>query len=274
MDPELTFRTDLYRGTAAFYARYRPPYPASLLEDLAARLPVSGRGRLLDLACGTGQVALPLAERFTKVVAVDQEEEMVAYGRAEADAAGVANIRWIVDSAETVGVEGPFELVTIGNAFHRLKRQVVAERVFSLLEAGGGIALLWSDPLGRGDSEWQSAMGALFDHWMSKLQITDRVPAGWQAAMDQRPHEEVLVRAGFEYLGKYKFFSDQTWTVETFTGLVYSTSFLNLDALRDNREAFETDLSRLLYSYEPSGVVQVLVSYEFQLARKTGTDLT
>jgi SAM-dependent methyltransferase len=274
MDPELTFRTDLYRGTAAFYARYRPPYPASLLEDLAARLPVSGRGRLLDLACGTGQVALPLAERFTKVVAVDQEEEMVAYGRAEADAAGVANIRWIVDSAETVGVEGPFELVTIGNAFHRLKRQVVAERVFSLLEAGGGIALLWSDPLGRGDSEWQSAMGALFDHWMSKLQITDRVPAGWQAAMDQRPHEEVLVRAGFEYLGKYKFFSDQTWTVETFTGLVYSTSFLNLDALRDNREAFETDLSRLLYSYEPSGVVQVSVSYEFQLARKTGTDLT
>src|SRR5271155_258770 len=107
MEPELTFRTDLYRGTAAFYARYRPPYPASLLEDLAARLPVSGRGRLLDLACGTGHVALPLANRFTEVVAVDQEEEMVAHGRAEAEAAGVANIRWIVDAAETVGVEGP-----------------------------------------------------------------------------------------------------------------------------------------------------------------------
>jgi trans-aconitate methyltransferase len=65
MEPESIFRTDLYRGTAAFYARFRPPYPASLLEDLAARLPVSGRGRLLDLACGTGQAALPLAKRFT-----------------------------------------------------------------------------------------------------------------------------------------------------------------------------------------------------------------
>jgi SAM-dependent methyltransferase len=268
MEPELSFRTDLYRGTAAFYARCRPPYPASLLEDLAARLPVSGKGRLLDLACGPGQVALPLAKRFTEVVAVDQEEEMVAHGRTEADAAGVANVRWIVGSAETVEVEGPFEVVTIGNAFHRLKRQVVAERAFSLLEAGGGIALLWSDPFGRADSEWQSAMGALFDHWMSKLEITDRVPAGWQAAIDERPHEEVLVRAGFEYLGKHKFFSDQTWTVETFTGLVYSTSFLNLEALRDNREAFEADLSRLLHSYEPSGVAQASVSYEFQLARR------
>jgi SAM-dependent methyltransferase len=267
MEPELTFRTDLYRGTAAYYARYRPPYPAFLLEDLAVRLPLSGRGRLLDLACGTGQVALPLAKRFANVVAVDQEEEMVAYGRTQADAAGVANVRWVVDSAETVRVEGPFELVTVGNAFHRLKRQVIAERVFSLLEAGGGIALLWSDPLGRSDSEWQSAMGALFDHWMSKLQITDRVPAGWEAAIDQRPHEEVLVRAGFEYLGKYEFAAARTWTVETFTGLVYSTSFLNLEALRENREAFEADLSRLLHSYEPSGEVQVSVSYEYQLAR-------
>jgi SAM-dependent methyltransferase len=268
MEPELTFRTDLYRGTAAFYARYRPPYPASLLEDLAARLPVSGKGRLLDLACGTGQVALPLAKRFSEVVAVDQEEEMVAYGRAEADASSLTNIRWILGSAETVGVEGTFELVTIGNAFHRLKRQVVAERAFSLLEDGGGIALLWSDPFGRGDSEWQSAMGALFDHWMSKLEITDRVPAGWQEAIDQRPHEEVLVRAGFEYLGKHRFFSDQTWTAETFIGLVYSTSFLNREALGENREAFEADLSRLLRSYEPGGVAQASVSYEFHLAQR------
>jgi hypothetical protein len=56
--------------------------------------------------------------------------------------------------------------------------------------------------------------------------------------------------------------------VETFTGLVYSTSFLSLEALRENREAFEADLSRLLHSYEPSGVVQVSVSYEYQLGRR------
>ena len=131
MERELAFRTDLYRGTAAFYDRYRPPYPAALLEDLAGRLHLSGTGRLLDLACGTGQIALPLADRFTEVVAVDQEEEMVARGRTTAEAAGVGNVRWVAAAAETVELDGPFELVAIGNAFHRLKRRVVAERAFS-----------------------------------------------------------------------------------------------------------------------------------------------
>jgi SAM-dependent methyltransferase len=110
---------------------------------------VSGTGSLLDLACGTGQIALPLANRFAEVVAVDQEEEMVAYGRAKAEAAGMANIRWVTASAETAGLEGPFDLVAIGNAFHRLKRQVVAEWVLSWLRPGGGIALLWGDILAR-----------------------------------------------------------------------------------------------------------------------------
>jgi SAM-dependent methyltransferase len=268
MEPEVAFRTDLYQGTAPFYDRYRPPYPAALLEDLAGRLPVSGRGRLLDLACATGQIALPLASRFTEVVAVDQEEEMVAYGRAQADAAGVANTRWLAASAETVALEGPFELVAIGNAFHRLKPHVVAERVFSWLEPGGGIALLWSDPLGRGDAAWQRAMGALFEEWMAKLEVTDRVPAGWEAAMDRHPNEQVLARAGFDYVGKYEFVAEQTWTVETLTGLVYSTSFLNRQALGDKARAFEADLSGLLHSYEPDGVFRVSASYAYQLATK------
>ncbi len=61
MEPELVFRTDLYRGTASFYDRYRPPYPDALLEELTRRSGVSGTGRLLDIACGTGQISLPLA---------------------------------------------------------------------------------------------------------------------------------------------------------------------------------------------------------------------
>lgn len=36
MEPELTFRTDLYRSAAPFYDRYRPPYPDALLEELTS----------------------------------------------------------------------------------------------------------------------------------------------------------------------------------------------------------------------------------------------
>ena len=46
------------------------------MSDLRARLPVSGSGRPFDLACGTGQIAFPMAPYFEKVVAIDQEDDV------------------------------------------------------------------------------------------------------------------------------------------------------------------------------------------------------
>ena len=60
MDKEVGFAADLYRGTAGHYDRYRLPYPEVMTADLIERAGVSGAGRLLDLACGTGQLAFPL----------------------------------------------------------------------------------------------------------------------------------------------------------------------------------------------------------------------
>ena len=58
------FRSDLYRGTASYYDRFRLPYPDELIEDLCRRTAVTGSGRLLDLACGPGTVTFALSDRF------------------------------------------------------------------------------------------------------------------------------------------------------------------------------------------------------------------
>jgi len=265
---QLRFRTDLYRGTAPFYDRFRAPYPEELLDDLRQRLPVSGRGRLLDLACGTGQIAFPLAEYFDEVFAVDQESEAVDFGRAKAAAAGVSNITWVSGSAESVVLDGPFELIAVGNAFHRLNRQVVAERMQSWLQPGGGVALLWGNGPSRGDRPWQKAMAELCEGWMAKLEVTDRVPAGWEAAMDRDPHEQVLGRAGFEYIGDFEFSARQTWTAETLAGSVYSSSSLSQHALGEHVAAFEQDLSEQLLPHATNGTFELLASYRYQLAHK------
>jgi hypothetical protein len=62
---------------------------------------------------------------------------MVPHGRAKSQGAGVANILWVAAPTEMAQLEGHFELA-IGNAFHRLKRQTVAARIFSWLRPGGG----------------------------------------------------------------------------------------------------------------------------------------
>src|SRR5690242_17797334 len=94
------FPADAFAGTAAGDLAGRPPYPAALWDDLFSRAPAPPEGRLLDLACGPGRIALALADRFADIWAVDLEPEMIAAGRAEAARRGVAHVRWQVGAAE------------------------------------------------------------------------------------------------------------------------------------------------------------------------------
>src|SRR5689334_22988240 len=110
MAGELRYRTDLYEGTAEYYDRFRSPYPAALIADLRGRVPLGPTDRLLDLACGTGQIAFPLAGTVREVWAIDQEPGSVEFGRRKAERSGVSNIRWIAGAAENAPLEGLFRL--------------------------------------------------------------------------------------------------------------------------------------------------------------------
>src|SRR5687767_3739185 len=110
---------DLFASTAAYYARFRPDYPPVLLDDLVTDCGLDGTGWLLDLGCGTGQLAIALRPRFAGVVGLDASDEMLAEARRQASAAGVDDITWVAAPAETVSPDlGRFRLITIGRAFH------------------------------------------------------------------------------------------------------------------------------------------------------------
>ncbi len=164
------FAADLYQGTAGHYDRYRLPYPQAMTGDLVQRAGVSGDGRLLDLACGTGQLAFPLRQWFSEVWAVDREPDMVRVVREKADAAGAENVRPVVADAETLDAQpAHFELAVIGNAFHRLDRDLVAARLFGWLRPGGCVALCWSLGPHQGGEQWQRALAATLDRWRAAL---------------------------------------------------------------------------------------------------------
>src|SRR5580693_10591272 len=98
-DPD--FRADLFRGTALSYDAYRPTYPRDLIDDLAAWSGADGTGRLLDLACGTGQVAFALRDRFAEIWAADQEPDMIDMASSKAAASGdAARFRFVTGAAE------------------------------------------------------------------------------------------------------------------------------------------------------------------------------
>ncbi len=266
MNEDPSFRTDLYRGTARDYDSFRLPYPPSLVDDLRSRAGLRGSGRLLDLACGTGQIAFVLSTAFDRVVALDQEPGTVAFAEAKSEDSGFTNITWQVGTAEEADVPGPFDMVAIGNAFHRLRRERVAERALSWLRPGGYVALLWGGNPTEGTSDWQEVLRTLMVDWLGRA--GDRLPAEWGEAMARDPHELVLSRVGFSYEGSHDFSVRHVWTIETLTGYLYSTSVLSRQALGDLAPLFEQDVSTRMHRCRPDGTFEQAVPFSYQLAQK------
>jgi SAM-dependent methyltransferase len=264
------YRSDLFTGTAEYYDRFRPPYPPALLDHLRARVPLTATSRVLDLACGTGQIAFALAGDVAEVWAVDQEADAIEFGMRKAAGLGIEHIRWFTSPAECAVLHGAFDLVAVGNAFHRLDRDVVVRRTMPHLVEGGCVALLWGDPPWHGDNPWQRALDETLERWMDAAAARDRVPQGWETAMDRDPHADVLRRAGFEYEGKVEFPVVTGWTLDSLIGFIYSTSFLNRGVLHGRIDAFEQDLRARLVAYSPDDRFEQDTTFGYELARRPG----
>jgi SAM-dependent methyltransferase len=259
------FPADLYREAAPYYAQYRVPYPGELLDDVRARAQITGAGRLLDLACGTGEVALALATDFRQVWAVDQEPEMVALGRAKAQRSGATNLLWRVGRAEEVAAPPhSFELITIGAAFHRLDRPLIARRALEWLPPGRCLALLGSNSVWTGQEVWQALAAAVMEKWIGDAR------RGGHGEPDQprQTHAEVLQAAGFEDLAEYHFPTAHVWTVDTLLGYLHSTAVASPSVLGARREPFAADVRRALLTYDARGQYHETMDFYYILARR------
>lgn len=81
-----------YFERAAEYAAHRPEYPPSLADWLARVAPA--RGAAWEAGCGSGQLSVPLGERFERVLATDAEPGQLAHARAH------ARVRYVAARAE------------------------------------------------------------------------------------------------------------------------------------------------------------------------------
>jgi len=281
-------RPDAFVGAAADYVRYRLPYPQMLLQSFLeqAALPATG-ARLIDLACGPGRVALAIADRFDEVLAVDLEPGMIEAGRHEASRRGVGNIRWSVGRAEDFDAPaGQFDLVTIGEAFHRLDRPRVAAKAFGWLKRGGGLVTLGTEnaahvsayqPEARdlneaeflpGDLGWRRTLADVVARFVGKpaARTGDKPnPTFSEAIADQ---EAVLRDAGFVELVTRNFAFPHEWALPDLLGNLRSTSVLSPHALGPRHAAFENELRAALIAFDPAGRYPDNVRCGYTFARK------
>jgi 2-polyprenyl-3-methyl-5-hydroxy-6-metoxy-1,4-benzoquinol methylase len=98
-------------------------------------------GPLLDLACGTGRMAIQMAALGYAVVGVDLVPEMIALARQKAAAAGVA-VEWVVADARAFRLDRPFPFIfMLENVFQflltRADQEAMLARVREHLRPAG-----------------------------------------------------------------------------------------------------------------------------------------
>lgn len=128
-----------FASTAPFYRRYREPYPAEFFRAAATRLSLTGRERLVDIACGPAPLAIGFAPFVGSAVGIDPEPRMIASAKMAATEAGVRiDLRQarFEDAAESLG---NIDAATIGRALHWLPRDPTIAGLERLVSKGGWI---------------------------------------------------------------------------------------------------------------------------------------
>lgn len=234
--------TRLFQGTAWYYARYRLPYPPELLNFISLAFALDGTGRLLDLGCGTGQLAIPLSTRFQEVVGVDVSHEMLEEARHQAAQAGADNITWLEMPAEAVSPAlGEFKLVTLGSSFHWMDRDAVLQRCYDLLMPEGGVAILGMQSFWNSPEPWALAVVNLVRRWLGEARR-----AGDGVFPNHERFEETVARSPFQRVKQGELRFNHQWGVDAVIGHLYSTSYCHRTWLGERVDAFEGELRAAL----------------------------
>ena len=113
------------------------------------RLEVEPGQDLLDVATGSGNAAIPAAERGARVVGLDQVPELLEAARARAVDAGV-EIEWVEGDAEALPFDdASFDRVnSVFGAMFAPRHQQTADELVRVTRAGGRIAVAAWTPEG------------------------------------------------------------------------------------------------------------------------------
>ena len=121
----------------------RPAYAHAAIEFLGELVTDHAR-RLLDIGCGTGDIARRLAPLVDHVEAVDFSAGMIETGR-QLRGGAASNVRWTIGAVEDVPLDRPYALITAGESLHWMDWEIVLPRLAKVLTPNGFVAIVGRD---------------------------------------------------------------------------------------------------------------------------------
>jgi SAM-dependent methyltransferase len=243
-------------AVAAAYAEHRRGYPAPVVDLLVDALGLPREASVLDLGCGTGQLTVPLAGRYDRVVGADPSPDMLALARSRS---GRAPVAWLLaDDGDVARLPllANLDAVTIAQAIHLLDRVPLFEALAARMSPRARIAIIANgNPLWLRDLPWSRALNAYLGTWFG---TAPRSACGTDAS-SRAGYRRELAAAGFRAVTEVVLDYRETHSFEGIVGNVYSA--LSPGSL-PNDPAFEAGLRDAIGPgpYEEDVRVAILVA--------------
>lgn len=191
------------------------------------------QAKILDIACGTGTLAVELAQRGNVVLGIDISKEMI--DKAKLKSAGISKISFDIQDMIRVDVKGRFDVVTctfdsINYILNSGDLRKMLSRVVSILYKGGlfifdsntkELYLSHSDEIRKMELDGQSFIQyCSYDSTRNVATTTFAFSDGTYEIHKQRPYDycelaPFLKRAGFTVLHLFSWFGKMPYTLNT-----------------------------------------------------------
>lgn len=247
--------SSLFKGAAAYYAKYRRPYPQEWLRDIVEYFSLDGEGTFLDLGCGTGELTVPLAAHFEKTIGVDPSNEMIEEAKKRA---AEKKIEWVENKAEDFlrEFDRTLRLTTAGVSLQWMNKAFVLEEIYAHTVRSGGMAIIGDASPVRGKDKtepWKIRRQEIIEKYLGPVRRagdalhTDFIPV-------RTTFTEDIANSPFKTFEVKSYTYKTERTLDEIVGFIYSTSYAAKRLFGNQAEEFEKELRQELLTLVPSGV--------------------
>lgn len=266
---DLVEENTLFCGTYEYYAIYRPNIPKEVVGIIENYFNIKLTDRILDLGCGTGQMAIAMDGHYDEMVCLDSDPEMLAQAKRVIDERKLNQKIVLIncrseDLLEHKEVLGVFKIATISRAFHWMNQEQVLTALDNLIQEDGGIAIISDGSFWTGKEEWQIAVKKVVQKYLGE----ERRAGKGTFKESAEPWENIIRRSAFGFVESKEVKVIRTWTVECIIGWLFSSSFASREHFENQIYNFKSDITKSLLSLNPEGSFIEYANFKLLLASR------
>ena len=239
----MTDPTQRFSSRVSDYVKYRPSYPAAIIDLLTAECGLTPDSIVADVGSGTGLLAELFLKAGTRVLGIEPNREMREAG--EQLLRGYERFSSINATAENTTLpDHSVNFITAGQSFHWFDRSRVGMEFARVLRSPGWLVLIWNER--RVDST-------------PFLRAYERLLQTYSTDYTQVDHKSIdqdVIRAAFPTVSFQlrTFDNQQRFDLAGVTGRLMSSSYAP-EAGHPNHAPMLAELAAIFETYQENGEI-------------------